>query len=81
MYNQSYFHIMEYQSDPFQLTDTYQSRTPWRENLFFEGAVEFHGSIYILTWREHVVLKLNRETFELESELRWERQGWGLTHN
>ena len=73
---------MKYTPEPFTIEYVYHSPIPFfRDDLFLEGAVEFKGSIYLLTWREQVVLKINPTTLELEGQLIWERQGWGLTHN
>lgn len=46
-----------------------------------EGAILFKKFLYILTWRENVVYKMDRNTFEVLEEITWKRQGWGLTHN
>jgi glutamine cyclotransferase len=54
---------------------------PWKHNIFLEGAVMFENYIYMLTWREHVVYKLDPVTYELVDSLSWKKDGWGLTQN
>ncbi len=56
-------------------------RTQLDIKVFGEGVTLLNDKFYVLTWREHRVLILNRITLEKERELRWPRQGWGLTNN
>jgi glutamine cyclotransferase len=35
----------------------------------------------MLTWRESIVYKLDPTTFDLVDQLKWNKQGWGLTQN
>jgi glutamine cyclotransferase len=72
---------MTYQTNPFSLTEVYKSTVPWRYNIFLEGAVMFHNYIYMLTWREHTVYKLDPVTYQLVETFPWRRDGWGLTQN
>eukprot|EP00457_Paulinella_chromatophora_P009730 gb/GEZN01009802.1/.p1 GENE.gb/GEZN01009802.1/~~gb/GEZN01009802.1/.p1 ORF type:complete len:341 (+),score=35.99 gb/GEZN01009802.1/:128-1150(+) len=51
------------------------------KNLFGEGLVVFNDTIWLLTWREHKVLVLHYQTFELLETLRWPLEGWGICHN
>lgn len=81
LYNESYYHILEYSSDPFKITETFRSQLPWKPNIFFEGATIFKDYIYVMTWQEHVVYKLKPDNFQLVDELMWSSQGWGLTNN
>ena len=47
-----------------------------------QGVVKFNESIYMITWREHVVFKLKPEkNFDVTQQLKWGKIGWGLTTN
>lgn len=50
------------------------------QKVFGEGVTKFKGLIYVLTWREHQVYVYS-EKLELQKVIRWDKQGWGLTHN
>ena len=50
---------MEYNGEPFEVKEVYASQIPWKVNMFLEGAVLFKGFLYVLTWRENVVFKLD----------------------
>lgn len=65
LYNKSYFHLLEYQSVPFEIRNSYTTNIPWKLDIFLEGAVLFKGFIYMMTWREYIVYKLNPDTFEV----------------
>lgn len=81
LYNQSYFHVLEYQAAPFELREVYSSKIPWKSNIFFEGAILFKGRIYILTWQQRVVYQIDPVTYNLIKEIPWSKDGWGLTTN
>lgn len=81
LYNRSYFHLMEYEASPFTITNSYSSPIPWKLDIFLEGAVLFKGYIYLLTWREFIVYKLDPHNFTLVEQLSWRKQGWGLAEN
>lgn len=49
------------------------------KNLFAEGSVIFKDRIYILTWRENIVLVYDPDTFKHIGNMRNPREGWGLT--
>jgi glutamine cyclotransferase len=49
------------------------------KNLFAEGSVIFKERIYILTWRENLVLVYDPKTFKHIGNMRNPREGWGLT--
>ena len=49
------------------------------EEVFLEGAVILHGSMYVLTYRDRIAYAVNKETFEIERQYPYEREGWGLT--
>lgn len=48
---------------------------------FAEGLAIFKGKIYQLTWEEHKAFIYDLKSFRLESELPYEGEGWGLTHD
>lgn len=81
LYNNSHFRILEYQAEPFAINTVYVSEIPWKRNIFLEGAIIFKGFLYMLTWREYTVYKMNPDTFEVLEEIPWKKDGWGLTHN
>ena len=35
----------------------------------------------MMTWKEHVVYRMDPETFDIIERLNWPYQGWGLTTN
>ena len=47
--------------------------------FFAEGAVVFENRLYLLTWKEKVVLVYDIETFKQVGTLYNPREGWGLT--
>ena len=49
------------------------------EKIFAEGSTVFNDKIYVLTWKENKILVFNKDTLELEKELPYEKEGWGLT--
>lgn len=51
------------------------------KDFFGEGITLFKGKIYQLTWKEHKVYVYNATNFQLEKELYWQYEGWGITHN
>lgn len=40
-----------------------------------------NGLIYLLTWREHVVIRIDSTTMQEKDRLNWSGEGWGITHN
>lgn len=50
------------------------------ESLFLEGATQYKGKIYILTYKESKVLVYNKD-LNFEKEMYYPRDGWGLTTN
>lgn len=72
---------MEYVSQPFTINYEYTSTIPWKRDIFLEGSVLFKNFIYMLTWKEQKVYKLNPNTYEVVKQLAWSPQGWGLTTN
>jgi glutamine cyclotransferase len=48
---------------------------------FAEGITIYQGKIYQLTWEEHKAFVYDLKSFRLESEIAYEGEGWGLTHD
>jgi len=48
-------------------------------SFFAEGLVLFHDALFQMTWKENVVFKYDRETFELLNTFSNPYDGWGLT--
>ncbi|MBR4262544.1 MAG: glutaminyl-peptide cyclotransferase [Bacilli bacterium] len=48
-------------------------------DLFIEGSTVFKDKLYLLTYKEKKVLVLNYETLEIEKEIDYPYEGWGLT--
>jgi len=46
---------------------------------FAEGLAELNGKLYQLTWQEHRAFVYDLKTFQLERELPYDGEGWGLT--
>jgi glutamine cyclotransferase len=51
------------------------------EQYFGEGATQFKGKIYQLTWKEHKVFIYDAKTFKQIGEFYWPYEGWGMTHD
>lgn len=51
------------------------------DNYFAEGLTLFQGKLFQLTWREHACFIYDPETLKMMNLLRYEREGWGLTHD
>jgi glutamine cyclotransferase len=49
------------------------------EKYFAEGLAELNGKLYQLTWQEHRAFVYDLKTFQLERELPYDGEGWGLT--
>lgn len=50
-------------------------------NLFGEGVTVFGDRIIQLTWKSHVGLVYDKETFERQRDFTYPTEGWGLTHD
>ena len=50
-------------------------------NLFGEGVTVFGDRIIQLTWKSHVGLMYDKETFERQRDFTYPTEGWGLTHD
>lgn len=53
------------------------------KEYFGEGMTIFNNKIYFLTWKSNKGFVFNLDTFEKESEFKYNqsKEGWGLTHN
>jgi len=49
--------------------------------LFGEGSALVDGDIYLLTWREGVLLRLSAATLALKDTIFYQGEGWGLTYD
>jgi glutamine cyclotransferase len=48
---------------------------------FGEGVTEWQGTLVQLTWRSKIGFVYDKESFNLQSEFNYPREGWGITHN
>jgi glutamine cyclotransferase len=48
---------------------------------FGEGIAILDGLVYQLTWQNGLVVVYDLETFEVERTMRYDGEGWGLTHD
>lgn len=51
------------------------------EKCFAEGITIYQGKVYQLTWTEHRALVYDLKSLRLESEIKYEGDGWGLTND
>lgn len=85
LYGESYFNIY-FQDSNHNYKVVYKSRI-FPQKYFLEGSVLFpaNNMIYILTWREKVVMRYRytkeSNDFKWMTPLKWNFDGWGLTHN
>ena len=49
------------------------------ESIFAEGSTIFKDKLYVLTWKENKIFVFNKDTLEIEKELPYNKDGWGLT--
>jgi glutamine cyclotransferase len=47
--------------------------------FFAEGATHAKGSIFVLTWREGTLFRVDPESFEILDSVFYKGEGWGLT--
>ena len=57
----------------------YDKEYKFEDDIFAEGATVFKDKIYVLTWKEKKIFVFNIDTLELERELEYDKEGWGLT--
>lgn len=53
--------------------------TVLNNRYFGEGACIFHNKLYQLTWQSGKVFVYDATTFAKITELRWDKEGWGIT--
>lgn len=51
------------------------------DHFFAEGLTDWGSTLIQLTWQDHLVFVYDRATFRLLRTLRYEGEGWGLTHD
>jgi glutaminyl-peptide cyclotransferase len=56
-------------------------RAPPNPNVFSEGVSVFGGVAYQLTWKEGIVYLYDPLTLKVQSQMRYQGEGWGLTHD
>jgi glutamine cyclotransferase len=50
-------------------------------SVFLEGLEVVNGTIYVLTWRERLMIRYDFETLEEKGSLAWPFDGWGLAYD
>jgi glutamine cyclotransferase len=50
-------------------------------NIFAEGIEVVGDRLYLLSWKAGKGWALDKDSFQLEKEFRYEGEGWGLTHD
>ncbi|WP_433557015.1 glutaminyl-peptide cyclotransferase [Pseudonocardia xinjiangensis] len=63
------------------VTGAVRRSVPLPRQLFGEGITVVGDRIWQLTWRDHVVLEWDRNTFTLLREVPLTGEGWGLCHD
>lgn len=48
---------------------------------FAEGLTLFNDALYLLTWKEEILLILDKNNLKITATLPYSGEGWGLTHN
>jgi glutaminyl-peptide cyclotransferase len=56
-------------------------KRPLAKNVFGEGLTVFGDELFILTWKENTAYVLDPESFKPLRTLRYDGEGWGLTHD
>lgn len=56
-------------------------KRPLAKNVFAEGLTVFGNEVFILTWKEQTAFVLDPESFKPLRTLRYQGEGWGLTHD
>ena len=62
-------------------TGEVRQRQPLDRRLFGEGITVWGDKIYQLTWKGHLCMVYDRESFALVDRFRYGGEGWGLTHD
>ena len=58
---ENFMNVENEERDMFEIKEVYRSKVPWKSVVFLEGAILFKDYIYIMTWKEHRVFKLDPE--------------------
>jgi glutamine cyclotransferase len=62
-------------------TLTLLAKTKLPDSLFAEGSVAIGNDIYLLTWREGALLRLEAKTLSIKEAIFYQGEGWGLTYD
>ena len=57
------------------------SHTPLSAHMFGEDLTLWQGTLWQLTWREHLLIRYDLHTLKPIETYRYQGEGWGLTHN
>jgi glutamine cyclotransferase len=63
------------------LTGAIEIIRPIQPTFFAEGLTRINGKIFLATWRNGLILEFDESSYNLESSLRFDGEGWGLTNN
>lgn len=74
-YNQSYIEMINIKDNTIEKNKTLD------KDIFAEGITIFKEKLFLLTYKEKKILIANSKTLEIEQELDYPYEGWGLTHN
>ena len=57
------------------------SRVKDIKNYFLEGLTLYKDKFYVLTYQNNKILILNKDTLEIEKEMDYDKEGWGITND
>jgi glutamine cyclotransferase len=69
--------LVRYKADTGEIINS----TPLPNTIFAEGIHQLGDSIFLLTWQENIVYRLDASSFVIRQTFPVETEGWGLTHN
>lgn len=69
-------YITRYKAD-----NTPIEKRPLNPQWFAEGLTVFKNSLFVLTWQQGIALKIDRDNWQQQTQLHYQGEGWGLTHN
>ena len=69
--------LVRYNAESGQVSQS--ARLP--ATIFAEGIHLLSGSIWLLTWQENCVYRIDAKTFSIRQKFPVQTEGWGLTHN
>ena len=49
------------------------------EDVFLEGSVVLNDKLYLLTYKDNIAYVLDKNSFDIEKQYSYDREGWGLT--